>query len=643
MSSKYISEIQGLRTLAALLVAVYHIWFGSVSGGVDVFFVVSAYFIAHTLSKKDALDRLDVFAYYSKTLRRVLPSFVVVFCFTCLVILLFSPFVAYKTEIKHAVSTFLFVENWYLSFSGADYLRQTELKSLFQQFWALSVQVQLYVIVPLLYLAIKKAERVLAVKGLLLTSLIVLFITSFSYSVIITKSAPQWAYFDTFARAWEFIAGLILFHIKDKVVTGPKLSTWLNHLAVLLIVTFGLYLGSNYKLPGLIAVVPVLSACLIIVTSQYTEKSLLRTKVLTFLGNYSFAFYLWHWPLFLILVHYMDVEINYHILGISIILASLCLAYLTTKYIETPIRTNKSLNQSIIKTIAASCFSFLVPGLMIVSIFLTFIMYEKPHLAALNKYYEDKTLPELSESEFFPHGTVVKQDMRESYSTGCEQNMQATTIVECVYGAVDSEKTIVLVGGSHAAQWLSSIKHIAREKQYRLILLIKSACSLTLNEDEYYKPSKSCLRWNQNISKRLVEIKPDYIITTVSRNSRVGEYVPRGYIESWNYIKLNLPNSRIVGFRDNPWFDFDPPFCLATKHAEKCEIPRAQFYNDDKVLPVLKKHLTYIVDLSPHYCLSGRCTTINSNRLVKYKDPHHLTKSYVLALTQELTEELDFL
>ena len=40
---KFRPEIEGLRIVAALLVAIYHIWFGKVSGGVDVFFVISGF------------------------------------------------------------------------------------------------------------------------------------------------------------------------------------------------------------------------------------------------------------------------------------------------------------------------------------------------------------------------------------------------------------------------------------------------------------------------------------------------------------------------------------------------------------------------------------------------------------------------
>lgn len=72
---KFRPEIEGLRVVAALLVATYHIWFNRVSGGVDVFFVVSGFLI--TTSIISTINRTGTFKflpYISKLLKRLLPS-----------------------------------------------------------------------------------------------------------------------------------------------------------------------------------------------------------------------------------------------------------------------------------------------------------------------------------------------------------------------------------------------------------------------------------------------------------------------------------------------------------------------------------------------------------------------------------------
>lgn len=45
-------EIQGLRAFAVLLVVLYHVWFGKVSGGVDVFLFISAFLLSLSFMRK---------------------------------------------------------------------------------------------------------------------------------------------------------------------------------------------------------------------------------------------------------------------------------------------------------------------------------------------------------------------------------------------------------------------------------------------------------------------------------------------------------------------------------------------------------------------------------------------------------------
>ena len=71
----YRSEIQGLRAVAALLVAAYHIWFGRVSGGVDVFIVVSAFLITTALLKQvETGGRVQFGMFWGGLVRRLVPA-----------------------------------------------------------------------------------------------------------------------------------------------------------------------------------------------------------------------------------------------------------------------------------------------------------------------------------------------------------------------------------------------------------------------------------------------------------------------------------------------------------------------------------------------------------------------------------------
>jgi len=161
---------------------------------------------------------------------------------------------------------------------------------------------------------------------------------------------------------------------------------------VLIIISFGFYWGKNYALPGAIALIPVLSASVIIITSKTLYYSILKWRVLTALGDYSFAFYLWHWPIYLLVFQYLDIKLSHHLLGICLILTSVLLAFISTKYVEVPLRTNSDLVHSDKKTYLASVISMTASSLFVVSLFFLFKFYETPSLKALNAFYSEKVI-----------------------------------------------------------------------------------------------------------------------------------------------------------------------------------------------------------------------------------------------------------
>ncbi|WP_250129993.1 acyltransferase [Jeotgalicoccus sp. WY2] len=86
---KFRPEIEGLRVIAALLVAVYHIWIGKVSGGVDVFFVISGFLITTSIvSRYNRYGELKFLPYITNLIKRLLPSIIIV-VFTVIILSVF--------------------------------------------------------------------------------------------------------------------------------------------------------------------------------------------------------------------------------------------------------------------------------------------------------------------------------------------------------------------------------------------------------------------------------------------------------------------------------------------------------------------------------------------------------------------------
>src|ERR1700753_2047538 len=139
------AEIEGLRAVAALLVAVFHIWMGRVSGGVDVFFVVSSFLITiGLLSQAERIGRIEYRKFWGRLARRLLPVAYLVLCCVGIAAVLLMPKSRWKGAIEQVAASAIYLENWLLAHHSVDYLAQHQAPSPVQHFWAMSVQGQFY-------------------------------------------------------------------------------------------------------------------------------------------------------------------------------------------------------------------------------------------------------------------------------------------------------------------------------------------------------------------------------------------------------------------------------------------------------------------------------------------------------------------
>lgn len=363
-ASGFLPEIQALRALAVLLVVIYHLWPGRISGGfvgVDVFFVISGFLITtHLLGSVLREGRVAFGRFWANRIWRLLPASMLVLAVCWVFSLVATPVSTASNALKQVGAASAYVVNWILAADSVDYLARDNKPTVVQHYWSLSVEEQFYVLWPLLLWAVVALGTAIIGgrgrsvtprrrSGWLLLAVGLLVAVSLAYSIVETHALPARAYFDTFTRAWEFAAGgllalLIARHgvfiaaFRDRVAVSVLALPQLVGLA--LIVVAGLVFDAKTPFPSGWAALPVAGTLLIIAGGMPTSRVLgavIRWRPVQFFGDVSYSLYLWHWPL---IIGFTIVTGRPHTLleGIGLLIAATALAWLSKKLVEDPVR-----------------------------------------------------------------------------------------------------------------------------------------------------------------------------------------------------------------------------------------------------------------------------------------------------------------
>lgn len=628
---QYLHGVQGLRTVAALMVAVYHIWFHRVSGGVDVFFVVAGYFAAGSLlriaSLPTAAERLaGVGQYLLRTARRVIPSAVVVVVATAVAGLLFMPRSQWQTSIPHGWASLMFWENWYLIETGNDYLQQGLAASPFQQFWALSIQVQSYVVFPVLALAATAFARLLhgSPRRVFFAAAVGVLFISLAYSVYLTSVDQPTAYFHLGARLWEFAAGAVLALILRKPVGSKALMRLIGWVGLLGIVSFAAFVDPSQLLPGFLALIPVTAGAAVIAAARHgVEPSILKAKPLLWFADSSFAFYLWHWPI-LVLYRFQWQESVSLKGGLAILLLSGVLAVMTTSLIETPFRGSRRLRDSTMSSVAA-CLAFLLPAVAALTIWgISDHLRRTADWQAVEAVLAGN-LP--ADDQIVPSAVVARQDRSEAYGRDCQQGTKPPEVKSCVWGDESSDTTITLVGASHDTQWTDLLAATADELGVRLVTITKGSCPFGDMSQADFEVHPSCPPWGEAVLVQLMKDEPDLVVTMATRSANGLEQVP-----SWkiSYLeRLAEAGIPVLGLRDNPNFGFDVPVCVERNGPDACAVQRAHVLVPLEELNVPKLPNFTFLDTADDYCGDSICPAVRDGVLVSW-DGGHLTRTWTM-------------
>lgn len=623
----YLHEVQGLRTIAALLVAIYHIWFFRVSGGVDVFFVVAAFFITRSLTKTDRPSFAAVGAFYLSTMRRIIPGLVIVVTATIGLVLAFGASSSWNSEIAHAVASLLFVENLNLIKEGRDYLTMDLAQSSFQQMWALSIQVQFYALFPLLIYGsalLSRRRGRHSIGNPITVVFAAIIILSLIWSVVMTRLDQPRAYFDPVSRAWEFAAGALLALHIDRIALSEKLARALGIAALVVLISFAALIDVSTSFPGILAAIPVASALSIIIAAQNGGRiPVLNWTIVGRAGDFSFSFYLWHWPLLIGARNILGRQDVGFANGALIIVASGWLAWASTRFVETPFRRSARLDArpAMILTL---CALLTVPAFAGIAVAYETLSAKQAAARSALKSYIAIAPSRARPDALVPDPIIARDDLPPVFGDGCHQDWDRSEIVECRYGKRDGRRLVVLIGGSHSAQWLPALLPQAAKRDFEIRVMTKSKCYFSAGASRDPTADPSCAAWNAAALRRILEMRPDLVMTIATRGAGVqGEVMPDGYVEAWEIVRdAGIP---VLALRDNPWFQGDPVRCVELNRSNlaNCSMRRAAFYLPTEQIRNRVPRGVTLLDFSDDYCPGGQCLAAGQG-LLRYLSLIHI-------------------
>ena len=352
---QYIPAIDGLRALAVIAVMFYHLGFSWIPGGflgVDLFFVISGYVITRLLLDSIAQSGgLDLRGFYIARTRRLLPALIFMLVSTIIAIGIWAPDTV-KRLLTDTPFSLTGTMNWWLVAHHQDYFESIGRPPLLQHTWSLAVEVQFYLIWPLiLYFILKRlGKKVIPAASLIIAAAsgVTLLLVSFSLDAS-NASKVSHVYFGTDTHSIGLFLGAALavswipqnFKINvtkqaQNFIDGVGVFGFIGILACFLFIdeTQPTLYKIAFPLAGLFGAAIIMS----VVHPASRFAPVLQNPVLLWIGERSYAIYLWHWVIFQVTRPSLDLAGQQWALYALRILIVFALSDISLRYIELPIR-----------------------------------------------------------------------------------------------------------------------------------------------------------------------------------------------------------------------------------------------------------------------------------------------------------------
>ena len=678
--SRFRADVEGLRAVAVLAVVAYHAGLGWVGGGfvgVDVFYVVSGFLITGLLWEElRDTGRLRFAAFYARRARRLLPAAALVLVVTVVASSFWLSPLRARVVTGDAAAAALYVANYRFALQGTDYLAE-RFASPIQHYWSLGVEEQFYLLWPLLLLGVFLAGRRLRWRSpaVAATVLAIVGAASFVLSLRLTFVSEPWAFFSLPTRAWELAAGGVVALSARRLRRQPgAVAAALGWVGLGAILWSTVRLNASTPFPGTAALLPVGGTVAVIAAGcaapRLGPSLVLATPPMRLGGRISYSWYLWHWPL-LILVPAMVG----HALGLpqnlGLAAASGLLAFATVKLVEDPVRFSNRLRTRPRRSLAVG--AGLTTVAVVASVGTAVALpssnghgqaaapeairvaappgaqpavqdpaearlqsLSAPIVQAVAKAVNVRTVP----ANLTPPVGHAHADQPQPVLDGCLVRWLGVRSGRCQYGSTSSRTSVVLFGDSHAAMWFPALDQVANANRWRLEALTKVTCppvELSFWSPVLGRPYRECDRWRANMLQRIRSERPAVVVLGAARH--YGDvYHFKVYGPAWisglakEVREIRATGTRVVVLGPTPKPTLDVPDCLSAHltNAVACLSRRSDAVNAAGLRAereaVLQAGGSYL-DITPWLCTKASCAVVVGN-LLAYRDDNHLSTSF---------------
>ncbi len=684
-------DIQGIRAVAVLLVIANHLAPERLPGGfvgVDVFFVVSGYLITSLLlGEAGRSSRISLSGFYARRARRIIPAATVVTVVTVVVSLLTLPLLRVQTIITDAVWATFFAANVRMAQVGTDYFAKGQPPSPLRHYWSLSVEEQFYLVWPLLLVVVlvllhrsgrRSVHDFRFGAGLLI---VVISGASLAWSIWATYDSPITAYFSTFTRIWELGIGAACALLSRRSGLPRPVRQALAMVGLAAIAAAAMLYTEATPFPGAYALLPVLGAAALMLADEGPGQTLvgrgLSIRPAVVIGDWSYSLYLWHWPVIVLLRANLGPE-RFDTIPVKLATLALvfALSWASYRWVETPFRGGTWRRRSR----ALLIYPVGIAMVLVTAVTCTFaVRYQ------LGEFSDEPSITtadygrkELGADPYVAlvrasvlaaeQGRAVPSDLtpglvalrKQTASLG-DCDYRTGTRELCPIGDPDAERSIVVLGDSHARAISPALVKIGEDLGYRVYVLVFSGCSA--NSVVQVDPATDrewddCEDFKDWADDTIADLHPDLLVVSTSAgrvlDPDTGEVLPGAggfpaYVsvleQGWQdlFESLRPAAGKVVVFGNTPKLPRETGVCLSQGDPDlgDCAFkPGSRAKREARAsFDAARAADVGVVDAAKWFCADGRCPSV-VGRFITMRDSEHVTPDYARWIARPLEADL---